>query len=121
MNDASGDLWIDLMIDDVLTRRTAGRVAEPTRTRPGSAEALIAELAELGGIDWPADEVGDRIAIGVAAAAREGAARLPGAKGSGRAAPPPAGSAQRGRHHPTRSPPPRRRPRPALAAAAAAA
>src|SRR5260221_14732255 len=111
MNDASGDLWIDLMIDDVLTRRTAGRVAEPTRTRPGSAEALIAELAELSGIDWPADEVGDRIAIGVAAAARQGAARGPGPAVSGRAAPPPAVPAQRNRPRPPRSPRPGEPPR----------
>ena len=121
MNDASGDLWIDLMIDDVLTRRTAGRVAEPTRTRPGSAEALIAELAELSGIDWPADEVGDRIAIGVAAAARQGAARVPGPAVSGRAAPRPAVAAQRDRHQPTGSLRPGRSPWLALAAAAAAA
>jgi len=121
MNDASGDLWIDLMIDDVLTRRTAGRVAEPTRTRPGSAEALIAELAELSGIDWPADEVGDRIAIGVAAAARQGAARVPGPAVSGRAAPRPAVAAQRNWHRPTGSPRPGRSPWLALAATAAAA
>lgn len=120
MNDASGDLWIDLMIDDVLTRRTAGRVAEPTRARPGSVEALIVELAELSGIDWPADEVGDRIASGVAAAAGQGAARVPGPAVSGRAAPRPAVAAQRERHQPTGSLRPGRSPWLALAAAAAA-
>src|SRR5260221_14020647 len=115
MNDASSDLWIDLMIDDVLTRRTAGRVAEPTRTRPGSAEALIAELAELSGIDWPADEVGDRIAIGVAAAARQGAAPVPGPAASGPAPPPPAPPPQQDRRPPPRTPRPRTSPCPALA------
>src|SRR5258708_5244394 len=121
MNDASGDLWIDLMTDAVLTRRTAARAAEPPPPRPGSAEALIAELAELSGIDWPADEVGDRIAIGVAAAARQGAARVPGPAVSGRAALRPAVAAQLDRHQPTGSPRPGRSPWLALAATAAVA
>lgn len=64
MNGASGDLRVDLVIDDMVARRAAGRAAAPAHARPGSAEALIAELAELGGIDRPADEVGDRIAMG---------------------------------------------------------
>lgn len=70
MNSSTGDLGVDRMIDDVLARQAAGSDrGEPASARLSSDEALIVELLALGEIDWPADEVGDRITRGVAAAA----------------------------------------------------
>jgi hypothetical protein len=64
----SGDLHLDVAIDNVVARRMAGdAVADPASVGPD--EALIAELSRLSEIDWPADEAGDRIAMSVAAAA----------------------------------------------------
>ena len=78
-NSTSGDLRVDRVIDDVVARRKSGSAAgEPALTRLSSDEALIVELSALSDIDWPADEVGDRIAISVAAAAGQHAASVPG-------------------------------------------
>jgi hypothetical protein len=69
MNSSTGDLRVDRMIDDVLARQAAGRDrGEPASARLSSDEALVAELLALGEIDWPADEVGDRVTQCVAAA-----------------------------------------------------
>lgn len=68
MNNTSSDLRVDLVIDDVVARMAGCAAGEPALTRLSSDEAIIVELSRLGDIDWPADEVGDRIAMSVAAA-----------------------------------------------------
>lgn len=68
MNNTSSDLRVDLVIDDVAARMAGCAAGEPALTRLSSDEAIIVELSRLGDIDWPADEVGDRIAMSVAAA-----------------------------------------------------
>jgi len=77
--DSNGaDLRVDLLIDTVVARRRAAGAADATEDPvPGGLspdEALVAELARLGEIDWPADEAGDRIAMRVAAATGQKAA-----------------------------------------------
>jgi hypothetical protein len=62
MNGTSEDLRVDLVIDDVI----AGRATACCDT---ADEALVLQLARLDEIDWPAEEVGDRIAASVAASA----------------------------------------------------
>jgi hypothetical protein len=102
MADIDGN-GVDLLIDRVVARRRApGAAEDPVPGRLSPDEALLAELARLGGIDWPADEAGDRIAMGVAAAAGQetggqraagpgsvtGAAASPGQRASPRPARP---------------------------------
>jgi hypothetical protein len=86
LNNTNDELCVDQTIDDVTTRRQSGRTSGPTSALPGagpaatplsSDEALIVQLSRLDGIDWLADEIGDRIAMSVAAAARQHAAPAP--------------------------------------------
>jgi photosystem II stability/assembly factor-like uncharacterized protein len=98
---------IDQAIDEIVARRSgvwqqAGPVPQPWT----SDEALVADLARLGPRDWPADEVGERITRGVAAALAPAGAVVsragPGgaAEPCGMAAPRlPAGPGQRRRDH----------------------
>jgi hypothetical protein len=65
INGASDEWRIDQAIDCILARRSAGA---PAAARLSSEEALILELSRLGEVDWPADEIGDRLAARVAAA-----------------------------------------------------
>jgi hypothetical protein len=77
LNSPSRDVRVDLAIDEVIARRPAGSPgdstsrltarSEPDAAGPGSDEYLILRLAELGEIDWPPDEVGDRVTAAVAA------------------------------------------------------
>jgi hypothetical protein len=70
-NSTSDDLRIDALIDRIrLARRTPGGIAaDQALADVGPEAALIAQLCQLRDIEWPADEIGDRIADGVAAAA----------------------------------------------------
>ncbi len=65
MNGMSEDLRVDLMIDNVI----AGRDLALTGVSPD--ETLLRQLSRLDEIDWPAEEVGDRIAASVTAPAPE--------------------------------------------------
>jgi hypothetical protein len=68
MADIDG-IGVDLLIDRVVARHRAPDAAEdPVPGWLSPDEALLNELARLDGIDWPADEAGDRIAMRVAAA-----------------------------------------------------
>jgi hypothetical protein len=70
MHGATEEWRIDRAIDRVTARRSAvGAGGEPAAAPLSSEEALILELSRLGQVDWPADEVGDRVAARVAAAA----------------------------------------------------
>jgi hypothetical protein len=69
MNRASDEWRIDQAIDRVIASRSGGGgVGEPAGPRLSSEEALILELSRLSQVDWPADEIGDRLATRVAAA-----------------------------------------------------
>ena len=58
------------LIDQVLARRQAGNESDDLPLgRLGPQEALVAELSQLGEIDWPSDETGKRIWACVAATA----------------------------------------------------
>lgn len=60
---------VDQAIDEIVaTRSAAGQQAGPVPQPRTADEALVADLAGLGALDWPADEVGERITRGVAAA-----------------------------------------------------
>jgi hypothetical protein len=60
---------VDLAIENVIARRAVGGFAGTRTVSPRDAdEALVAELAALTEMDWPADEAGDRIAMTVTAA-----------------------------------------------------
>ncbi len=60
---------VDLAIENVIARRTVGGFAGTRPVSPlGPDEALVAELAALTEMDWPADEAGDRITMSVTAA-----------------------------------------------------
>lgn len=66
MNHTSRQLSVDRMIDEITAGRSGARMApESTVAAPTPDETLVAELAGLDVIDWPADEVGERIACGV--------------------------------------------------------
>ena len=67
MNDSTRVPQVDKMIDDIVARHQAmGPPAPGSVTLETTDEALVAELAALSAIDWPADEIGDRIARSVA-------------------------------------------------------
>jgi hypothetical protein len=66
-NRISGD-HVDLAIEHVIARRAVGGSAGTPAASPFSTdEELVAALAALTEMDWPADEVCDRIAMTVAA------------------------------------------------------
>jgi hypothetical protein len=87
--EAAGSLEVDRMIDEIVTRRPA--VQPPYRSAAGSLssdQALVTELHSLGMINWPAEDVGQRIARSVAL--RAGHAAPGGSADQGPAEPPPA-------------------------------
>jgi hypothetical protein len=70
MNGSSPELRIDALIDQVVERRAGGvSPPGPALTAAGQDGALLQALSDLTAVDWPADEVGGRIAVHVAAAA----------------------------------------------------
>jgi len=116
MTDTDGngaDLRVDLLIDRVIARHRAADADEaPVPGRLSPDEALVADLAQLSEVDWPADQAGDRIAMRVAAATGQKAAG-PGSVTGAAASP-----GQRANPRPARSGG-RRWPAAAVAAAAA--
>jgi hypothetical protein len=73
MNDQAHLLLIDQMIDEIVTGNTTehdNRIIEEGASREfslASDETLVTELRALEPVDWPPDEAGDRISLGVAA------------------------------------------------------
>jgi hypothetical protein len=108
MDGDGADLRVDLLIDTVVARRRAGEgdgaAWDPVPGRLGPDEALLGQLARLGEVDWPADEVGVRIALRVAAATGQVAATTgQGADGHGPVTGAAASPAQRADPRPARS------------------
>lgn len=91
MNGDCSDVALDALINEVVRRRAADSAAiAPTVSERSPQEALVHALGGLNEIDWPADEVGDRIALHVAAAAGQpplgNGARVAGVPGLTRSA-----------------------------------
>ncbi len=79
---------IDQAVDEIVARRSAaGQQAGPVPQPRTADEALVADLAGLGVLDWPADEVGERITRGVAAALAPAGAAVSRAEPEGEAEP----------------------------------
>jgi photosystem II stability/assembly factor-like uncharacterized protein len=79
---------IDQAIDEIVARRSAaGQQAGPVPQPRTADEALVTELAALGALDWPADEVGTRVARGVARALAPAGAAVSQAEPEGAAEP----------------------------------
>jgi len=69
--DGTSERLIDQAINAVIAARATGVTAlapESAPTAIGECAALVAELSKLNEMDWPADEVGDKIALRTASA-----------------------------------------------------
>jgi photosystem II stability/assembly factor-like uncharacterized protein len=79
---------IDQAIDEIVAMRSAaGQQAGPVPQPRTADEALVADLAALGALDWPADDVGERIIRAVAAALAPAGAAVSTAEPEGEAEP----------------------------------
>jgi photosystem II stability/assembly factor-like uncharacterized protein len=85
MNDRNGTtrlLQVDRMIDEVVAGRSGPqRVPGPAGAPWTADEVLVAELSGLSVIDWPPDEVGDRITRSVAQSLGQPQPRAPAGPG----------------------------------------
>jgi hypothetical protein len=67
LNGTGKDNALDQLIDDVVARRAAGTSrAEPDLAPVFGDAELLAALAQLSPVEWPADETGDKVAAGLA-------------------------------------------------------